>query len=966
MEVNYIEAVQNLEYEPEFVFNDQSGRKVLTEIEKGLLNCDHFDISVAFITCGGIVSLLPTFKQLETKGIKGRILTTDYLCFSQPKALRDLHQFKNLEIKMYRTAEENVGFHTKGYIFEKKENYHIIIGSSNMTQDALTKNKEWNVKINVGKESEITNSITDEFEKMWNSDNSLDFSEFIDKYEEEYDFKQDLRKLAEKNSADTNVELKPNSMQEAFIHNLEDIISDGKDRALLISATGTGKTYASAFAMRHFKFKRVLFLVHRNQLAKQAEKSYKNVFGNKFSSVTVGEGKKDINADYIFGVINTICKDEFLHQFKQDEFDCIIIDEAHHSSANMYQKIMNYFKPKLWLGMTATPDRVEAKNQENIIYKLFGYNIAYEIRLQQAMDDDLLCPFHYFGINDIKINDEDYTSDNEINFNRLTSDERVNRIIEKSNFYGYSGERVKGLIFCNRIKVANVLSEKFNDRGFNTVVLDGSSSDSEREDAFERLAMNKNLETADKKALDFIFSVNLLNEGVDIVEVNQVIMCRPTESPIVFVQQLGRGLRKAANKEYVVVLDFIGNYKKNFLIPIALSGDRTYNKDNIRRFIAEGNNVIHGASTIHFDEISKQQIYKVLDSASFNETDFIKSKYNELKSKIGRIPTMSDFEDYGELDIMHIVEKFGSYYEYLNKYEKEYHISLDEDAREMLMYFSRRFMNGKRPDDLEMLETIINNIDSVDIIAKYKENMNQKYSKKINEIQENNIIHIMTNEFESGQDKKRYQHCIFLQKEQDNYKCAVRFKELLSNIDFKNIVEEIIKFGLNRYEKEYKYPYKDSDFVLNKKYSYYDVSRLLNWSENPVAQNVGGYFYDSTTKTFPVFINYQKDENINESIKYEDRFLNRNHLISLTKPGRNMESNDAQNFINARERGIKIQLFVRKNKKDKGAGAKQFYFLGEMSVDGDLEKSTVRKGLEIPWKLDTPVREDVYDYIVNE
>lgn len=151
MEVNYIETVQNLEYEPEFVFNDQSGRKVLTEIEKGLLNCDHFDISVAFITCGGIVSLLPTFKQLETKEIKGRILTTDYLCFSQPKALRDLHQFKNLEIKMYRTAEENVGFHTKGYIFEKKENYHIIIGSSNMTQDALTKNKEWNVKINAGK-----------------------------------------------------------------------------------------------------------------------------------------------------------------------------------------------------------------------------------------------------------------------------------------------------------------------------------------------------------------------------------------------------------------------------------------------------------------------------------------------------------------------------------------------------------------------------------------------------------------------------------------------------------------------------------------------------------------------------------------------------------------------------------------------------------------------------------------------
>ena len=363
--------------------------------------------------------------------------------------------------------------------------------------------------------------------------------------------------------------------------------------------------------MRELGYKRVLFLVHRGQLARQTKKSYEKVFGKSVSMGLVGAGYHEYDADYIFATVQTLNRNEHLFQYEKDAFDCIILDEAHHVPANTYQKVMKHFTPKLWLGMTATPDKRDDNMEGRNVYELFNYQIAYEIRLQQAMEENLLCPFHYFGITDLSIIGDAENACRD--FSMLTSDERVKHIIGQADYYGYSGEKVKGLIFCSSIKETEKLSAKFNQimnpstgRKFRTIALNGNASESERQAAFERLAMNDDEATDDNQPLDYIFSVEILNEGVDIVEVNQVIMLRPTQSPIVFIQQLGRGLRKAKGKEYVVILDFIGNYNNNFMIPIALSGDRTYNKDNIRRYIMEGGRIIPGASTIHFDEISRK------------------------------------------------------------------------------------------------------------------------------------------------------------------------------------------------------------------------------------------------------------------------------------------------------------------------------------------------------------------------
>ena len=961
----------DLAFQPEFLSNNyEQGRKVLVSLERELLNCDSFSISVAFITKSGIEPLLMTLKELEKRNIHGRILTTDYLLFSDPSALDKLTELRNIELKMYETSHESGGFHTKGYIFKKDEIYRIIIGSSNLTIDALTRNREWNTKLVASENGALIHEIADEFEDLWNHTSTRNYSEVESDYrlkyyenrtrlrQEEVDKEKHLGKLV--------TPLKPNSMQVSFISNLEKMVQSGEDKALLISATGTGKTYASAFAMRSLNFKRVLFLVHRNQIVKQAKASYERVFGDTRTMGIVTGDKQELDKDYLFATIQTMSKESIYMQYDPEYFDAIVYDEAHHASANSYKKLMAYFKPKFTLGMTATPDKRDDQFEGKNIYELFNHQIAYEIRLQEALEEDLLCPFHYFGITDIDMHDE---SSKEVNdFKYLTSDERVTRVMEQATYYGYSGSRVKGLIFCSRVDEAKDLSSKFNKKGWRTLVLSGANTEKEREEAIERLTMDESVNEKGQGQLDYILSVDVFSEGVDIVEINQVIMLRPTESPIVFIQQLGRGLRKANDKEFVVVLDFIGNYNNNFMIPIALSGDRTYNKDNIRRYVLEGARIIPGSSTIHFDEIAKKKIFKAIDNANFSDIKLIKENYLNLKNKLGYIPGLMDFDRFGEMDVLRIFDNnsLGSYYQFLVKYEKEYTIRLFDIEKEMIEFISKKLANGKRMLELELLDCLITYRHHV--FNKYEEKLELKYHHKLTDLEKTSVIHVLTNVFPTGSSRNTYQNCIFLEKENEDYKISDSFEKALDNQVFLNMVKELIQFGLSRYQANYASTYRNTALVLYKKYTYEDVCRLLNWEHGEVALNIGGYKYDQHTKTFPIFINYDKEESINATVKYEDHFINDTRLIAISKNGRSIQSDDMQNFLHAKERGITVPLFVRKNKEDKIS--KEFYFLGFVEATGNVQEivmtNTTKKAVELEWRLDTPVRDDIYEYIVKE
>ena len=953
----------NLAYKPQFISNNyKEGRKVLSSIESELLSCKEFFISVAFITMGGVTPLLQTLKELERRHIPGKILTTDYQNFSEPRALRKLAELSNITLKMYRTDEAQEGFHTKGYIFKNEEFYRIIVGSSNLTLNALTKNREWNTKVVSTDQGEYTEELMAEFADLWNSKYAVSYDDFIEAYSLKYRVIQKQRKIAKKTNIPSleQYRLQPNSMQLGFITNLEKIRKAGGSKALLISATGTGKTYASAFALREEETKKALFLVHREQIAKQAIASYKKVFGNTRTFGLLSGNSKDFDADYLFSTMQMMAKQETLTRFRRDEFETIIIDEAHRTGAASYQNIMHYFTPKFWLGMTASPERTDSFD----VYEAFDHNIAYEIRLQQALEENLLCPFHYFGITDLQIDGETIDEETGLkDFNKLTCDERVNYIIEQMEYYGYCGRCPKGLIFCSSKKEARTLSEKFNERGYRTLALTGDDSQEKREQAVERLVLDYG-----EDKLDYILTVDIFNEGVDIPEINQVIMLRPTESPIVFVQQLGRGLRKAEDKEYVVILDFIGNYKNNFMIPIALSGDRSYNKDNIRRYVLEGERIIPGSSTIHFDEISRKRIFAAIDTANFSDIKLIKENYKNLKNKLGHIPALKDFDTYGEMDVLRIFDNssLGSYYKFLVKYEKEYTVRLSASEEKVIEFVSKKLASGKRIHELALLNRMLSYQHGFFEI--WKEDMWENYGIKLQDKTVKNVINVMTNEFPCGSGKKTYADCIFLEKvEQEDYDISNEFDRMLQNPDFYQILKELVEFGISRYEENYSHRYQDTSFILYQKYTYEDVCRLLEWENNEVPLNLGGYKYDRKTKTFPVFINYDKEEDIQDTIKYEDHFISPNRLIAISKQSRTKDSEDVQNFLHAQERGIDVELFVRKNKDDKIS--KEFYYLGRMKATGKaaefIMSNTDKTAVEIEWELDTPVREDIYEYIVN-
>jgi superfamily II DNA or RNA helicase len=321
----------------------------------------------------------------------------------------------------------------------------------------------------------------------------------------------------------------------------------------------------SAFHAKNLDIKSLLFVVHRENIARAAMESYRKVFGDTRRLGMYTGNRKELDADFIFSTVQTISRQTHLRQFCPSHFQYIIVDESHRVGAESYRTFLDHFSPSFLLGMTATPERTDGAD----IFRFFDHTVAYEIRLQRALEERMLSPFHYYGVSDITLADGQ-TANPDI-FAHLTANERVNHIVEKAAFYGCHDGTVRGLIFCSRIDEAQKLSAELNSRGYRTVALSGSSTELERESAIQRLEAPQTQNTK----LDYILTVDIFNEGVDIPSVNQIILLRPTTSAIIFVQQLGRGLRKTADSaKYLTVIDFIGNYQSNYLIPVALYGDR--------------------------------------------------------------------------------------------------------------------------------------------------------------------------------------------------------------------------------------------------------------------------------------------------------------------------------------------------------------------------------------------------------
>ena len=966
------------DFRPKLLYNNRNN-KVINSIRDEIRDCDEFIISSAFITYSGIVQLLEEFRQLEKNNVKGKILTTDYLYFTEPKALRKLQEFKNLEIKLY--SQEKEGFHTKGYIFKKDNVYRGIVGSSNLTMNALAVNKEWNVEFTSLEEGEMLTELKREFNDLWAQADDLNdvLPEYEKIYKDNKNFKS-IRKITDELKEQNIRDLTPNIMQEDFIKNLRSLIKQGENRAILVSATGTGKTYASAFAVKDFKPERFLFLVHREQIAKQSYDAYKNVLKdfNKFGLLS--GNSKDYDKPYLFSTIQMMSKEEVYSRFDKDYFDYIVIDEGHKAGANSYLKILRYFEPKFLLGMTASPERTDGIN----IYELFDNNIAHEIRLQEALEEDLLCPFHYFGITDVVFENGEIDDDFD-DFNLLASDKRVDYLLEKSEFYGYSGDRIKALVFCSRKKEAHLLSEEFTKRGHPSIALTGEDSQEARKEAIDRLTNDDN---PDK--LEYIFTVDIFNEGVDIPEINQVLLVRPTESPIIFIQQLGRGLRKYKNKEFVVILDFIGHYKNNFMIPIALSGDRSYDKDKIRKYVMEGNKIIPGASSINFDEISKKRIFESINNTSFSKKALFKEKYNQLKYKLGRIPMLIDFFNESEFnpELMISHKDFGTYHKFLEYVENDYKCYLTEEENASLKFISSKLIKGIRPHELIILKCLKYNkyftVNSIEKILKDiygLENQFESIKGAINILslnfykkeKDDNYQKDTVTSFVSKDENFDFENIFFKMNEEiylnldqnKDYKFEISdyFKKALSNNVYLTCLDDVIDYAISKYENIY---INEDKFKLYEKYSKDEVLRLLNWERSMLSLNIGGY--QVKYNTCPIFVTYKKDENISESTKYKDEFLSKDVFSWMTRSKVRIDSKNVKDILNHEKSGLQLHLFVKKS-DDEG---KDFYYIGQVKPF-DVDETTIKNddGKDLPivnfkFHIENEVKDELYSYFVND
>lgn len=589
-----------------------------------------------------------------------------------------------MDLRFYN--EPGRSFHPKSYIFHYKNHSEIYIGSSNISKSALTSGVEWNYRFSNQTDEKNYDKFYQAFEDLFENHSMVIDDEELKRYSKEWHrpaVAKDIEKYDAFDSEDNNSVIsifEPRGAQIEALCALENTRAEGANKALILAATGVGKTYLAAFDSKNYK--KVLFVAHREEILKQAAESFYNVRRSDDYGFFNSNDKATDKA-VIFASVYTLGKKEYLNKqyFEEDYFDYLIIDEFHHAVNEQYRNIVEYFKPKFMLGLTATPERMDGKN----IYEICDYNVPYEITLKDAINKGMLVPFHYYGIFD----STDYSKmhivkgrydEKELNETYIGNVKRYDLIYKY--YCKYGSKRALG--FCCSRAHANDMAREFCNRGIPAVAVYSNSDEEFSED--RKIAIGK-LKSGEIKV---IFSVNMFNEGVDITSIDMVMFLRPTESPVVFLQQLGRGLRKSRGKEYLNVLDFIGNYEKAGRVRYLLTGNT--NKENVA-YNPSDHSDFPDDCMIDFD-MKLIDLFTEMDRKSLKIKDQIDNEFLRIKDLLDKVPTRIEFFTYAddriyELMIGHAKDNLlKNYLEYLKRYEL-----LSEDEKMLYHGIGREFIN---------------------------------------------------------------------------------------------------------------------------------------------------------------------------------------------------------------------------------------------------------------------------------
>lgn len=820
----------------------------LNKIKDNLRHCTSFDFSVSFIKKAGLSLLFKDIEAAMARGCKGRIITSTYQNFTDIESLKSffslMERYPNFECHLdyecfHDTGYTTLGYHSKGYLFQFDDCCELIVGSSNITRYALLKNIEWDVVVREKADSEVYGQALSEFEDKWQATHLLN-SDIINLYAnklnfaiERWDMDYDL----------SSSNIKPNFMQRKALKELNRYRAVGTNRALVVAAAGSGKTYLAAFDALNFNPKRLLYIVHEGSILKKSLETFQDVFGSNVTYGVYSGTSKESDANFVFAT--NITMSGTLELFRKDEFDYIIIDECHHATAETYKKIIAYFEPEFLLGLTATPERMD--NQD--VFELFDQNVPYELRLRDAIINDLVVPFHYYGIRDTFVDYGLGTSEERRMIAQLAKDEHCDFITQQIEKHRPQG-KLKALAFCRNITHARMMCEAMSEH-YKSAYLTG------RNDIGERIRAYNDLQS-DSADLEILFTVDILNEGVDIPGVNMVLFLRPTESSTVFIQQLGRGLRKYDNKQFVTVLDFIGNsYKRSVQIAFALSSlaENFVVEKRLMASLVRDDFSALGLSDcgveINIDDLSKEEILEYIDKENFNSIKYLKQDYLNFKKYINSefYPKHMDYLNNDcAPDLIRFMsvktqgKKNCSYYNFLRGIGEE-NLPIFSDVQIDFVNYLSGLLPLVRPHEYEIIRCLlegINDINSIDGLL----------TERITNYSRDELMHALQ----------------FL-------KCVSKTGTELSldvpvDDQFSEYLNDLIDYGITRYTVDNG---EETGFKLWQNYRMDQVQ--LKLLKNPGYNAVGTYYYDNYVI---IFASLKKDLPDEDKLNYKDKFLQAN------------------------------------------------------------------------------------------